>query len=132
MDEELQDEEVENNDHGRDLDENNDDEDLASTSYEHLQIEPIAESSSVCIETKPTNPYASIKRPLKTVPKSEIAIPSSSAHSNTLTQSLDYDSSFDHSADDSGAQDSSAHPPAAKKSRASHSQTMLCVRINCD
>lgn len=96
-----------------------DDGEFPSENYEHLQIEPIPEGSSVSIELKATNPYGSVKRPLKTVPKSEIAAAHSSSSSQMKHEQTthDYDSSFDQSADDSGAPDSSAAPPAPKLPR---------------
>lgn len=106
VNEELQDEEEDTKVVQQEFDENNDEEHLESENYELPPVGP----------TNPANPYGSVKRPLKSVPKSEIATPSTSAQSKQANKSQDYDSCFDHSADDSGAQDSSA-PTAAKKPR---------------
>lgn len=103
------------NDEDKQQEEENTDEESKSHQYEQLQIEPVTENSYICIRQEAAHSYASVKKPLKTFSKSEIANPSS-AHCQTGHKSHDYDSSCDQSADDSGAQDPS-DPPASKKPR---------------
>lgn len=113
---EHDDEEVDFDQDEEDHEDMDEQEEAPSEKCQQLHIEPFAKA----------NPYASLKRPLKTVPTSEIATSSNVPSKRGDKLHEPHDSSFDQSVDDLETGDASAGPPAKRSQGHVPKQCYVC------